>query len=213
MNIEMWLLAIPPLMLAVIVHEVAHGVVADRLGDPTARMLGRLNLNPMVHIDPIGTILVPGMQLFFSGSIFIAWAKPVPINLRNFRKPLEYYGIVAAAGPASNFVQALLWAIPVWLLYRMPAGGLAESVVIMSYLGIRINLALMVFNLLPVPPLDGSRIVAALLPGPAAVEYLRWEKFSFIGLMILLVAAPGILGSIIGPPIHWLTSWLLPAAI
>ena len=155
----MWVLFIPPILLAVIIHEVAHGWAAYKLGDSTAFMLGRLSLNPVKHVDPLGTVIFPLLQIVTTGSVMIAWAKPVPVNVSKFRKPFEAYAIVAAAGPASNFVQAMVWAIPIWLLvlFELPMEGVFGALIQMSMIGINVNLALMVFNLLPgsiAPPLS-----------------------------------------------------------
>ncbi len=210
MNSSIWLLVVPPLLLAVIIHEVAHGWVAKKLGDPTAFLLGRLTLNPAKHIDPIGTIAFPLLQLMASGSVFIAWAKPVPVNISKFKKPLESYAWVAAAGPFSNFVQAAIWAIPLWIVGPHSSGEMLGAFVQMCVIAMQINIALMAFNLIPIPPLDGSRIVAALLPGQMAIQYLRLERITFMLLIMLLFFQRGLLGSIISPVINGVMAFMLP---
>ncbi len=191
-----------PLLFAITVHEVAHGWMARRLGDPTAMMLGRLTLNPIKHIDPVGTLLVPGILLVLGTGFVFGWAKPVPVNQRNLRNPNRDMMLVSAAGPLSNLLMALLWGlvakVGVSLAGAIPMLGL--PLVYMGGAGILINLVLMVLNLLPIPPLDGSRIVSGLLPPGLADQYNRLESVGFIILLVLL--ATGTLGAIIGPPIH-----------
>ncbi|TBV83366.1 MAG: site-2 protease family protein [Desulfobulbaceae bacterium] len=191
-----------PLLFAITVHEVAHGWMARRLGDPTAMMLGRLTLNPIKHIDPVGTLLVPGILLVLGTGFVFGWAKPVPVNQRNLRNPNRDMMLVSAAGPLSNLLMALLWGlvakVGVILAGAIPMLGL--PLVYMGGAGILINLVLMVLNLLPIPPLDGSRIVSGLLPPGLADQYNRLESVGFIILLVLL--ATGTLGAIIGPPIH-----------
>lgn len=168
-----------PLIFAITVHEVAHGWVANQRGDATARMLGRLTLNPAKHIDPIGTIVVP-VVLYFTGSPFLfGWAKPVPINFNALKSPKQDMILVALAGPMSNFIMAILW-----LLIIIFAVNISDQFLLkMASFGISINLVLGVFNLLPLPPLDGSRIVTSLLPNKLAYEYNKLEVY---GLYILL---------------------------
>jgi len=190
-----------PTLFAITVHEVAHGWVARRLGDPTAMMLGRLTLNPLKHIDPIGTVAVPILLLVLSqGHMVFGWAKPVPITVENLKHPKRGMALVAAAGPLSNLLMALLWALEVKLV-AVASGGMvggALPLIYMGIAGISINVLLMVLNLLPVPPLDGSRVVAGFLPDPIAWKYSRLEQY---GLLILLaLMATGILGKLMGPP-------------
>ncbi|SMM98140.1 FIG004556: membrane metalloprotease [uncultured Candidatus Thioglobus sp.] len=177
--IQTFLIYAIPLIFAITVHEVAHGWVANQRGDGTAKMLGRLTLNPTKHIDPVGTILVPAM-LFFTGSPFLfGWAKPVPINFNALKSPKQDMILVALAGPVSNFIMALLWLASIVLAIQTQSQFLLD----MAKFGITINLVLGVFNLLPLPPLDGSRVVSALLPNKLAYEYNKLEDY---GLYILL---------------------------
>lgn len=189
-----------PLLFAITVHEVAHGWVARRLGDPTAERLGRLTLNPIKHIDPVGTILVPGLLLWFGGFIF-GWAKPVPVTWENLRHPKRDMALVAAAGPGSNLVMAFLWALVAKLGMALPetAAWAAGPLVYMGHFGIFINIVLMVLNLLPLPPLDGGRVAVGLLPNRAGWQLSRLEPFGFFILLALL--ATGLLGRILGPPV------------
>ena len=194
-RVAVWAL---PLVFAVTVHEAAHGWVADRLGDPTARKLGRITFNPLPHIDPIGTIVVPLLMLTFTGFL-IGWAKPVPVSVERLGKPKRDMAIVAAAGPAVNLVMAVLWSIVLLLahnlVHSMPA--IAVPVLLMSIAGVFINLVLMAINLLPVPPLDGGRILTGLLPRPAAGLLARVEPFGLFILIALLVT--GVVGMVLGP--------------
>lgn len=162
-------------LVTVTVHEYCHGALADRLGDPTARQAGRLTLNPLKHIDPFWTVLLPGL-LFFSthGQFMIGMAKPVPVNFMNLRSPKRDMIWVAAAGPFANFVLAVLLS---WLFRIWPAPFLLYAVYF--------NLGLGVFNLIPIPPLDGSRILTGLLPLPLARAYLQLEPFGFVLVLIL----------------------------
>lgn len=192
-----------PILFAITVHEVAHGWIADKLGDHTARFMGRLTLNPIKHIDPIGTILVPALAVTLGGFIF-GWAKPVPVDWRNLRNPKRDMALVAAAGPISNLLMALLWAGVIKLgIYLHQSGHEAGSLVaLMGQIGVTINLILLVLNLIPIPPLDGSRVVTSFLSPRAGYYYNRLESVGFIILVLLLVL--GILGQIMGPIISWL---------
>jgi len=188
-----------PVLFAITLHEVAHGWVADKLGDPTARMLGRLTLNPIKHIDLVGTILVPGFLLLVGGFLF-GWAKPVPVTPQNLRRHRYGMAWVAAAGPVSNILQALLWAlvIRVALANELALGWAAEPLYLMGLAGISINLALAVLNLLPIPPLDGGRIVDALLPGPLSARFSQLEPWGLWIVLALIVTK--LLGVIMAPP-------------
>ncbi len=196
-----------PVLFAVTVHEVAHGWVAKQLGDKTALMLGRLTLNPIAHIDPVGTIVVPMLCLFLGGFVF-GWAKPVPVDWRNLRKPRRDAALVALAGPMSNFLMALLWALVIKLGMSLYQQGMGEAVflVYMGHAGILINLILMVLNLLPIPPLDGSRVMSSLLKPKWAMHYERLEPYGFFILLGLLVL--NILPWLLSPPIFILRQGL-----
>lgn len=179
-----------PLIFAITLHESAHGWAVGRLGDPTATMLGRVTINPIPHIDPIGTIAVPGALLLMSaltggGGLLFGWAKPVPINPRYFRNPLKAMTITAAAGPLSNLLQMIFWAL---LLKALAAVGFYDKFVIsVCAAGISVNLMLMAFNLIPIPPLDGGRIVRGLLPRQAGMAFDKIEPYGFMILLVLMV--------------------------
>jgi Zn-dependent protease len=178
---------------------VAHGWVALRCGDKTAWMLGRLTLNPIKHIDPIGTILVPGLLLIsFTGFIF-GWAKPVPVNSRNLRNPKRDMAYVAVAGPAANVLMAIAWALIARIAVTINVESVSLPLIYMGAAGITINLVLALVNLLPIPPLDGSRIMASLLPNRWAWYYNQIERFGFIILIAMLYT--GVLSSILGYPL------------
>jgi len=178
-----------PLLLAITLHEAAHGYAARVFGDRTAEMLGRISLNPTKHIDPIGTLLVPALTLAIGG-FFFGWAKPVPVNFNNLRHPKRDMIWVAAAGPAANLVMAIGWAIVLKVSDVSAIDAIARA-------GVSWNVGLMVLNLLPILPLDGGRILAGLLPGPMSYQYSRLEPY---GLFIVLgLSAVGILGTILFP--------------
>jgi Zn-dependent protease len=173
-----------PVVFAITLHEAAHGYVARLLGDRTAEMLGRVTLNPVKHVDPVGTILVPALLVLFKAPFLFGWAKPVPVNFANLRHPRRDMIWVAAAGPGSNFVQALLWA----LVLAAGAVGGSEGFARMAVIGVQVNLVLMALNLLPIPPLDGGRILAGLLPHGAASALSRIEPWGFFIILALLFA-------------------------
>lgn len=204
---EIALLAVPVLM-AITFHEVAHGYVANLLGDPTARLAGRLTINPIKHLDVLGV-------LAFLVTRMIGWAKPVPVDPRYFRKPRRDMMLVALAGPVMNFLLAVACAVALRLLVVM-AGGVVPGTVAyqvvrplasMCAAGVSVNLALGIFNLLPVPPLDGSNILAFFLPPQTAWRYMAFGRWGFF--LLLLLAVTGALGVIIGPPVTLLYNWLL----
>lgn len=196
-----------PIIFAITVHEASHGYVARFFGDMTAHAQGRITLNPMRHIDPVGTILIPALTLLVGGILF-GWAKPVPVDFSRLRNPKRDMMWVAAAGPASNFVMAIMWAIAYHFSGLMPA-DFTTPLRLMAQAGILINVVLMVLNLLPLPPLDGGRIAVSLLPNHLAARYARIEPYGFVILLILLFT--GILSMIMGPFIYGfvrLITWL-----
>jgi Zn-dependent protease len=196
-KIAIW---IPPVMLGITIHEVAHGWVASKLGDKTALMMGRLTLNPLKHIDPVGTILIPGLLLLLQSGFIFGYAKPVPINWRNLRQPKRDMAIVAGAGPMANLLMAMVWALLVRAGLLMGETGIA--LVYMGVAGIFINTVLMVLNLLPLPPLDGGRVMTSLLPGPLAYRFSKIEPFGFMILIALLIT--GVLGKILLPAVTFI---------
>lgn len=188
-----------PVLLAITLHEVSHGWAARYFGDQTAARLGRLSLNPLRHVDPVGTIIVPGVLLLLGGVLF-GWAKPVPVAMQNLRKPRQHMAWVALVGPMSNFAMALGWA----LLLKLSLGfGAAEGPMVflryMAVAGIIINLVLMVLNLLPLPPLDGGRVLAGLVPEPTARVLDRVEPWGLVIIVTLLVT--GVLWHLMAPPL------------
>lgn len=189
-----------PILLAVSLHEAAHGWIAHLLGDPTAKNLGRLTANPLKHIDPVGTVIVPLVMIFLLGFPF-GWAKPVPVDVRNFQHPQKDMALVALAGPASNFFMAIGWVLVLLLAIKgLSPGGFSVALKVMAEVGVVINLVLMVLNLLPVPPLDGGRIVTGILPFKAAVIFARFEM---IGMwVVIFLLASGFLGKILMPAVQ-----------
>ena len=199
---ELIIVSILPVLFAITVHEAAHGWIAKYLGDPTAERLGRVTLNPFKHIDPIGTVLLPGALLLLKAPFLFGWAKPVPVNWGNLRHPKRDMILVAAAGPGANLMMAVLWAVVTKIGSILLYSGwtMATPVVYMGLVGILINVLLMVFNLLPLPPLDGGRVAVGLLPGRWARWVNRLEPFGFLILLVLLFS--GALSRIITPPIE-----------
>lgn len=194
-TIAVWLV---PVLFAITLHEAAHGWMANKLGDPTAKALGRISLNPIKHIDPLGTVLLPLVLVMLSGFV-IGWAKPVPVDMRYFKQPLLDMALVALAGPASNFIMACGWALFGTLGQAMftPGNELAIYIYKVGEAGITINLILMVLNLLPIPPLDGGRVVAGVMPPQIAVPFMKIEPYGLFVVIFLLVT--GILGKILWP--------------
>lgn len=185
-----------PVLFAITVHEAAHGYAARHFGDNTAAMMGRITLNPVKHIDPVGTILMP-LLLYFAtaGNFLFGYAKPVPVRFGNLRNPKRDMIWVALAGPLSNLLMALGWGIAIKAMVVTGVGD--EFFVRMAYAGIVVNIALAVLNLMPVPPLDGGRILTSLLPLRLAIPYSRLEPYGIFILLALL--ATGLLGNVIGP--------------
>lgn len=189
-------LAAIPVLFAITLHEAAHGYVARHFGDSTAYLQGRISLNPMRHIDPVGTVLLPLLTLFVGGLMF-GWAKPVPVNFSALRSPKKDMLWVALAGPASNLVMALGWALIFKLTRLFPGSYFAEPMLGMAEIGIKINVVLMVLNLLPLPPLDGGRVAVSLLPYRQAIQLSKIEPY---GMFILIfMAVTPVLGTILSP--------------
>lgn len=191
-----------PVIFAITLHEAAHGYAARHFGDPTAWQAGRISLNPLRHIDPVGTLLVPGLILLTSylaagSAMLFGWAKPVPVDFGRLRQPKRDMLWVAAAGPAMNLLMALGWAVIFKLALLIPLNAYTQPLVKMSQIGISINLVLMVLNLLPLPPLDGGRIAVSLLPHSLAWKFSRIEPWGFPILLLLLFT--GILDGILWP--------------
>lgn len=198
-GVQLLAVAALPILFAITLHEVAHGWAARLRGDRTAEMLGRLTLNPIKHIDPVGTLLVPAAAMVMFG-FFFGWAKPVPVTVQNLKRRNKDMAFVAAAGPASNLLQAFFW-LAMFALGRVVATQLsAEAGYFLIYAGIAgvlVNVVLAVLNMLPIPPLDGGRVVSALLPGPLSYKYDRIEPFGIwivLGLLLL-----GVLGKVLLP--------------
>lgn len=190
-----------PVIFAITLHEVAHGWAAKYLGDRTAEMMGRLTLNPVRHIDPIGTVVLPLLLLMVSPFVF-GWAKPVPVTWENLRNPKRDMALVAVAGPAANLVMTIFWALVIKmaaLFQAMLPASAVEFLYLMGSAGIIINIVLMILNLIPIPPLDGSRIVSSILPGPWAYRYSRLEPYGLLILLVLLVS--GMLGKVLTPAV------------
>ena len=197
-KIQLFAVWVLPVLFAITVHEAAHGWMARRLGDATAEMLGRVTLNPLKHIDPIGTVVLPVLLYYFSGFVF-GWAKPVPVNWRNLNNPRRDMALVALAGPGANLLMAILWAlvIKLGLLLWAHTQWLALPVVYMGGAGVLINTVLMALNLMPVLPLDGGRILSALLPPRQAAIFSRLEPFGLLIIVGLLMT--GLLGKVLWP--------------
>lgn len=201
-QIAVWII---PILLAVTLHEASHAWVAYKLGDPTAKLLGRVTANPIPHIDPIGTIAVPlllGITTQFS--FLFGWAKPVPISPINFKNPKRDNAIVALAGPMSNLLMCFLWAsvMKVVLVSHTTASLMMVFLLFTAKAGIMINLILFLLNMIPIPPLDGSRIVASFLTGKTAYYYDKIEPFGFFILLALIIT--NILGYILTPAFRWI---------
>lgn len=205
-TLSVWAL---PVLLAVTLHEAAHGFVADRLGDDTARRMGRVTLNPLAHVDPFGTVLLPGFLLLLGAPFVFGWAKPVPVAFHRLRDPRRDMVLVALAGPASNIAQAIAAALLMHLTVHLPSPwlewtgeNLANAVIV--------NVVLAVFNMLPIPPLDGGRVVTGLLPPRAAWRFARIERYGLLILLLLIFVVPTAAREL-GHPFNPLARVLLPA--
>ncbi len=199
-----------PVIFAITLHEAAHGYAAQRLGDPTAAMMGRVTLNPFPHIDPIGTILMPLLLYFSTGGAFLfGYAKPVPVRFDRLRHPKRDMVWVALAGPASNLLQALVWGA---LLYALAGSGVTERFFLeMCKAGLLANVVMFAFNLFPLPPLDGGRIVVGLLPMRQALQFSRIEPWGFFIVMALVIS--GVVSALWMQPLMDLTFALIKLAL
>jgi Zn-dependent protease len=200
-----------PVIFAITLHEAAHGYAARYFGDPTAWKMGRISLNPLRHVDLVGTIIVPGLILLLSsigggGGMLFGWAKPVPVNFGNLRRPKQDMLWVAAAGPGVNLLMALAWAVVLKFSIGNPELVYSEAMKEMARVGISINGVLMVLNLLPLPPLDGGRILVSLLPHRAAWKFSQLERWGFPILLALLFF--GVLDTILRP-LLWVFNTLI----
>lgn len=214
---------IVPLVLAIVFHEVAHGWTARLLGDPTAARLNRLSLNPLRHVDPMGTVVVPGLLALAKGPVF-GWAKPVPVIKERLRNPRFGMMAVAAAGPGSNLVLAAIGAMLLGLLMNVlqtaqEPSSVARFAALNLFNFITINVFLALFNLLPIPPFDGSHIVEGLLPPSAALQYERLRPLGFPLMILLIIVLPWAIpsfdpvGRLIVPPVQWLTGHYMGLAV
>ena len=204
--IQYFTISIIPVLLAITVHEAAHGYAAKHFGDKTAYFLGRITLNPIKHIDPVGTVVIPGMLLLLSAPFLFGWAKPVPVNFSNLNNPKKDMMWVALAGPASNLVMAIIWAI-ILGLFKSSGASYALFIIGMAQVGIMINLVLMLLNLLPIPPLDGGRIAVSLLPSPWSYKLASIERYGMFILIFLIVS--GLLSAILLPLLRFFQGTLI----
>lgn len=192
-------------LIAVVIHEVAHGWAANKLGDPTAKLQGRLTLNPIKHLDPVGSILVPGILIISGAPILFGWAKPVPFNPYNLRNPRRDEALIAAAGPASNVALAIIGGVVYRVLVSMEVSGMALETV---FLFVMINLILAIFNMIPIPPLDGSKILFSVLP-PSLDDFRRTlESYGFMILILFLFVFREAFWGVITPILYTLTELL-----
>lgn len=204
-SVAVWAL---PVLLAVILHEVAHGWVAYRLGDPTARDAGRLTLNPLPHIDPVGTILIPVMLLLTHAPFLFGYARPVPVNFRRLRSPKRDMVLVAGAGPATNLLLAAISALLLQVVVPDGPTTVVRGLLVQSILNsVLMNVGLAVFNMLPVPPLDGGRVLTGLLPMPLAVAFARLERYGM--LIVVLLLATDVSRVVLRPVMRFLLNLLL----
>lgn len=209
-DIGQLLIILSVLLFSLTVHETAHAVTADWYGDPTARRLGRISLNPLVHVDPVGTVMLPLVGILAGGFVF-GWAKPVPVNPANLKNHRRDFLVIAAAGPISNILLAMGASV---LLGTVPGGlsaseGIPGALATFGFAMLQLNLLLAVFNMLPIPPLDGGNVLAGVLPEDLAAGYDRLIRpYGFVILIVLM--ATGWLSRLIGPPFSFLMGWLLP---
>jgi Zn-dependent protease len=204
--IQYFTISIIPVLLAITVHEAAHGYAAKHFGDKTAYFLGRITLNPIKHIDPVGTVVIPGMLLLLSAPFLFGWAKPVPVNFSNLNNPKKDMMWVALAGPASNLAMAIIWAI-ILGLFKSSGASYALFIIGMAQVGIMINLVLMLLNLLPIPPLDGGRMAVSLLPSPWSYKLASLERYGMFILIFLIVS--GLLSAILLPLLRFFQGTLI----
>ncbi|MFI3123171.1 MAG: site-2 protease family protein [Methylococcales bacterium] len=208
-RIAVWIL---PVIFAITVHEVAHGWVAKKYGDNTAAHLGRLTLNPLKHIDLFGTIILPTLLLITGTGFIFGWAKPVPVDPRHFKKPRQDMAIVALAGPASNLLMAIGWALiaRIGVTVGVDNEAIAMPLIYTGIAGISINLVLMLLNMLPIPPLDGSRILSGILPSYWAWQFNKLERFGFIILLVMLYTK--VLNVVLDYPLYFVQQWFFTLA-
>lgn len=215
-TIATWLI---PLVIAIVFHEVSHGWVANALGDPTAKQRGRLTLNPIKHVDPLGTVILP-MVLAVSGAPIFGWAKPVPVVARRLRNPRYHMVLVALAGPGMNLLLALIAALLLAALVAIAPPGLPSAFLGQNLLNfLAINVFLAIFNLIPLPPFDGGHVVEGLLPRRLAVHFAKLRRYGFLLLIMLLLVIPqlfpgaNIVERMVGPPVNWIIRTLLPNSV
>ncbi|MDR0737245.1 MAG: site-2 protease family protein [Zoogloeaceae bacterium] len=203
------IIAALPLVFAITLHEAAHAYVARHFGDDTAARLGRITLNPLPHIDPIGTVLLPaGLFLLSHGAFAFGYAKPVPVDFSRLKRPKKDMFWVAAAGPFANLLMAIAWALLHKLMFNIPVNPHTHALVSMCLFGVTINLILMLLNLLPIPPLDGGRIVVSLLPMRQAVAFARVEPYGMLILVFLLLSK--LLNALLEPLLNFCLLLLQP---